>query len=234
MLQYLQFKSNPNSKNKFIVFRERKKKFDKKVKETYVSKRKSLGIFGLNASGKSKELKKLWEAKKEIWNKKNFIMISAKDSLSEWIHKNIRETDTIDFTEEHFEDFHEIGLSLDRELNKQYVKTQILVNKSNSAILFVDDLDSLSGKKLEIAKEMIRNSSQVIFTASSHLHINKTIASILKTKNIMELNLKTEASYDATNTVLAMFIISLFVTGNYELAMLVMAARFMSRPKATK
>ena len=70
MLQYLQFKSNPNSKNKFIVFRERKKKFDKKVKETYVPKQKSLAIYGLNASGKSKELKKLWESKKDIWSKK--------------------------------------------------------------------------------------------------------------------------------------------------------------------
>jgi SpoVK/Ycf46/Vps4 family AAA+-type ATPase len=231
MIQYLQVKAHHASKNKFIVFRERNKKFDKKVKETYIPKKDSLILYGMNASGKTKEIKKIWNAKKDIWSKDTFIWLSAGDSLSEWLHVNLRDKDTINYAENNHEEFREHGLSIDREINKQYVKLQILANKAKGAIIFIDDIDHLSGKKLEIAKDILRECKQYMITADNEHGIDKTLLNILKKKKAKEIDLTTEASYDATNVLVVMFIMTMFVTGQYELGALVMVARYMMKGK---
>jgi Cdc6-like AAA superfamily ATPase len=231
MLQYLQIKSHKNSQNKFIVFRERKKKFDKKVKETYVPKKDSLIIYGMNASGKTKEIKKVWAARKSVWNKDNFVWLAAGDSLTEWLHVNLRDTDSKKYIEENHTDFRDHGLNVEKEVNKQYVKLQILANKAKGSIIFIDDIDHLTGKKLEIAKDMMRTCKQFIITADNEHNIDKTIKNIMNQKKAKQLDLTTEASYDVTNALIATFIVTLFVTGQYELAMLVMAARYMTKGK---
>lgn len=231
MIQYLQVKAHHASKNKFMVFRERNKKFDKKVKETYIPKKDSLIIYGMNASGKTKEIKKIWKAKKEIWAKDTFIWIGAGESLSEWLHLNLRDIDRANYAEENHEEFRDSGLNVDKELNKQYVRLQVLVNKAKGAIVFIDDIDHLTGKKLEVAKDILRECKQYMVTADNETNIDKTLLNIIRKKKAKELDLTTEASYDATNILLAMFIVTLFVTGMYELGMLVMVARYMTKGK---
>jgi len=231
MIQYLQVKGHHASKNKFIVFRERNKKFDKKVKETYIPKRESLIVYGMNASGKTKEIKKIWNAKKDIWSKDTFIWLNAGDSLSEWLHVNLRELDKANYANEKFEEYQEHGLSIDKEINKQYVRLQILINKSKGAIVFIDDIDHLTGKKLEVVKDVMRECKQYMITADSEHTIDKTLLNIIRKKKAKEIDLTTEASYDATNMLIAMFIIVMFATGQYELGTLVMVARYMMKGK---
>jgi len=231
MIQYLQIKAHKASKNKFIVFRERNKKFDKKVKETYIPKKKCLAIYGMQASGKTKEIKKVWEARKKIWSRDIFITLSAGDSLSEWFHKNLKETDKNKYTEENYEEFEEQGINIDKEINKQYIKLHMLTNKSRNAIVFIDDIDNLTGKKLEVAKDILRECKQFVITAEDEINIDKTLRNIINKKETKEINLATDVSYDATNILIAVFILTLFVTGQQELAMLVMVARYMTKGK---
>ena len=231
MIQYLQLKKRSTSKNKFIVFREKAKKFDKKVKETYISKKQSLMLYGMSASGKTKEIQKIIKGKDEIWKDENFLILDAKNSISEWIQKNIKNTDLQDFGENKEEEFEELGLEIEKELNKQYVKIQMLIEKSKGAIVIIDDIDKLTGKKLEIAKDILRNSKQYIATAEDELSIHKTIKNIISKKSTKEISLSTDSSYDVTNVLIAMFMIALFVTGQSELAMLVMVARYMMKGK---
>jgi len=230
-MQFFQIKSHHASKNKFIVFREKNKKFDKKVKETYIPKKESLLIYGMNASGKTKEIKKIWNARKSIWTKDKFIYLNAGDSLSEWLHLNLRDLDSSEFAESQKDEYRDHGLNIDKEINKQYVKLQILVNKAKGSIVFIDDLDHLTGKKLELAKDILRNSKQFYATAEDENDIDKTIKNIIKQKKIKEISLKTDASYDATNAVIVMFIITMMATGQYELATLIMVARYIMKGK---
>ena len=213
-----------------MIFRERPKKYSKKLKETYVSKKKSLIITGLHASGKSKELKKIFENKESIFRQEKFVWISASNSLSDWF-TNIKKNDTKEFLESFNE---EERAEIEEDLKKQHIKIQNLINKTSQAVLFIDDIDYLQGKKKEIVKDLIKVSSIVVCTAKSIQEIDKTIISILDRKKYQEIELSSDQSYDATNIIFIVIILAMLATGNFELAALVMAGRFALKGKDTK
>ena len=234
-MQFFRIKKVKDKNFKSIIFRERKRKYEKET-DTYISKTKPIIIYGKAAAGKSKEIFKLWEQKNLIWDDKkfNFIWFSGTDSITEILHKNLTNEDNSKFSEDKFEEYLDFDIDLDDHINKQYIKLRILSEKSKKAILFMDDTDKLQGKKLEIAKELLRNSKNFVITATDEHSINKTIHHhVLKRKpSIIDLNSST--SYDATNIVFVIFILSLFTTGMYEMALLVMAGRFAMKGMGTK
>lgn len=234
-MQFFRIKKVKEKNYKSIIFRERKRKYDKE-NDTYISKRKPIIIYGKAAAGKSKELCKLWDQKDSIWDnsKFNFIWFSGTDSITEILHKNLTEEDNAKFSEDKYEEYLDFEIDLDEHINKQYIKLRILSEKAKSSILFLDDTDKLNGKKLEVAKELLRNSKNFIITATDEHNINKTIRHHVVKKNPTIIDLDTSTSYDATNIVFVVFILGLFTTGMYEMAMLVMAGRFAMKGMANK
>lgn len=234
-MQFFRIKKVKDKNFKSLIFRERKRKYEKET-DTYISKIKPIIIYGKAASGKSKELSKVWEQKNLIWdeNKYNFIWFSGTDSITEILHKNLTNEDSAKFSDEKLEEYLDFDIDLDEHINKQYIKLRILSEKSKSSILFMDDTDKLTGKKLEIAKELLRNCKNFIITATDEHNLNKTIRFMVIKKNPTIIDLNTSTSYDATNIVFVMFILGLFTTGLYEAAILVMAGRFALRGMANK
>jgi len=231
MIRYFQIKNQKGCKKKSLIFRERTKKYSKKLKETYVSKKKSLVITGLHAAGKSKELNKIFENKESIFRQEKFVRISATDSLSDWFINNIKKNDTKEFLESFNE---EERAEIEEDLKKQHIKIQNLINKTSKAVLFIDDIDHLQGKKKEIVKDLIKVSSIVVCTAKNIQEIDKTIVSILDRKKYQEIALSSDQSYDATNILFVVMILGMLVTGNFELAALIMAGRYALKGKDTK
>ncbi len=234
-MQFFRIKKVKDRNFKSLIFRERKRKYEKES-DTYISKVKPVIIYGKAAAGKSKEISKLWEQKQEIWDEKkySFIWFSGTDSITEILHKNLTDEDNAKFSEDKLEEYLDFDIDLDEHINKQYIKLRILSEKAKSSILFMDDTDKLTGKKLEIAKELLRNSKNFIITATDEHTINKTIRHMVTRKRPTLIDLNTSTSYDATNIVFVVFIISLFTTGMYEMAMLVMAGRFAMKGMGTK
>ena len=234
-MQFFRIKKVKDRNFKSLIFRERKRKYEKES-DTYISKVKPVIIYGKAAAGKSKEISKLWEQKQEIWDEKkySFIWFSGTDSITEILHKNLTDEDNAKFSEDKLEEYLDFDIDLDEHINKQYIKLRILSEKAKSSILFMDDTDKLTGKKLEIAKELLRNSKNFIITATDEHTINKTIRHMVIRKRPTLIDLNTSTSYDATNIVFVVFIISLFTTGMYEMAMLVMAGRFAMKGMETK
>jgi hypothetical protein len=234
-MQFFRIKKVKDRNFKSLIFRERKRKYEKES-DTYISKVKPVIIYGKAAAGKSKEISKLWEQKQEIWDEKkySFIWFSGTDSITEILHKNLTDEDNAKFSEDKLEEYLDFDIDLDEHINKQYIKLRILSEKAKSSILFMDDTDKLTGKKLEIAKELLRNSKNFIITATDEHTINKTIRHMVIRKRPTLIDLNTSTSYDATNIVFVVFIISLFTTGMYEMAMLVMAGRFAMKGMGTK
>jgi hypothetical protein len=234
-MQFFRIKKVKDRNFKSLIFRERKRKYEKES-DTYISKIKPIIIYGKAAAGKSKEISKLWEQKQEIWdqNKYNFIWFSGTDSITEILHKNLTDEDNAKFSEEKLEEYLDFDIDLDEHINKQYIKLRILSEKAKKSILFMDDTDKLTGKKLEIAKELLRNSKSFVITATDDHTINKTIRFQVLKKNPTIIDLNTSTSYDATNIVFVMFILGLFTTGMYEMAMLVMAGRFAMKGMGNK
>ena len=223
MVRYFRIKSRKDTSKKLIIFRERPKKYSKKVKETYISKKKNIIITGMHASGKTKELKKIFKNKESIFKQEKFVWISATDSLTDWFNQNLKKKDTVEFLESLSE---EEKIEVEENIKKQHIRIQNLINKTSKAVLFIDDIDRLQGKKKEVVKDLIKVSSLVICTAKSIQDIDKTIMAILHRKTYQEVSLSSEQSYDATNILFVVMILTMVIIGNYELAVLIMAGRY--------
>ncbi|EEF6598131.1 hypothetical protein FWO42_22090 [Salmonella enterica] len=225
MLHYFRFKKDGNCTK--ILLRKKKTIFDK-PKETYISKKSDILITGINASGKSKRLNSFLQNAKDLWKKEHVIFFHATDSLSEIFHRNLDnddETKRLIYGEN-------ANLNLENlDTSKNYLKIIALVEKSKNSTLIIDDLDKLNGKKLEMAKELLRNCKRFIATSKDEISLNKTIGGILKSrrKKLEIVSLSSKASIDATNALLVLFVLALFATGLYELALLVTAGRIAMR-----
>ncbi|HEF9827174.1 TPA: hypothetical protein SB195_001708 [Campylobacter coli] len=210
------------------MLRKKKTIFDK-PKETYISKKSDILITGINASGKSKRLNSFLKNAKDLWKKEHIIFFHATDSLSEIFHRNL---DNDDETKRLIYGNENANLNLENlDTSKNYLKIIALVEKSKNSTLIIDDLDKLTGKKLEMAKELLRNCKRFIATAKDENSINKTIGGILKgrRKRLEVIALSSKASLDATNALFVIFVLALFATGLYELALLVTAGRIAMR-----
>jgi len=145
MIKYFKFKKINETGNRALYIKEKKDIFDKNPKETYISKKGSLIIYGIEASGKSQKLKTIVNYADSIWQKETKIIFKASDSLSEILHKNLdgdEETQKLLIT-----DPHEIECVDDVvDVSKQYVKFEALVEKAKSSVLIIDDLDKITGK----------------------------------------------------------------------------------------
>lgn len=223
MVQYLRLKHNKNKTSKSILFRERNKVYSKRYKEQYVPKKNSILITGLESSGKSKMLLKLYEEKENVYPKsKGFILIKATDSLSDWF-RNIDEEDVNNYLDELEED--EVKI-IENDLKKQYMKIQILLNKCRNKILFVDDIDKVTGKKKEVMKDLLRASKIVIATSQDDKKMDKSIVNFFYKTEHTIIPLGTQNSYDATNYIFVTMLLAMVASGAYEVAAVVMMLRY--------
>jgi hypothetical protein len=229
MIKYFKFKKRPNG-HRQLYLKEKKDLFDKNPKETYISKKGSLIIYGIEASGKSQKLKTIVNMVDSLWKNETKIIFKATDSLSEILHKNLdddNETQKLLITNPH-----EIECVEDVvDVKKQYVKFEALVEKAKKSVLIIDDIDKITGKKLELTKDLVRNCKRYVVTAKGEDNINRTIRNIMfkRRMKISTVQLTSKASVDATNILFAIFILGLFVGGLPEAAMLVMAGRLATK-----
>jgi len=223
MIQYLRFKPNKNKTSKSILFRERNKVYSKKYKEKYIPKKNSILITGLEASGKSKMLLKLHEEKETIYPKaKGFLFIKCTDSLSDWF-RNFDVDDVQDYLD--ILDDEELKL-IENDIKKQYMKIQILINTAKDKIIFIDDIDMVSGKKKEVLKDILRVSKLVIATSKDDKKMDKNIVNFFYKNKHTVIPLGTQASYDATNYLFVLMLLVMVASGAYEVAAVVMMLRY--------
>lgn len=230
-MKYFKFKKQPNG-HRVLYLREKNNIYDK-PKETYISKKGSLMIFGIEASGKSHKLATIVRNADALWAKETKIMFKATDSLSEILHKNLdgdEETQKLLITDvSQIEDVEDLSELYD--VKKQYVKFEALSEKAKTSVLIIDDLDKVTAKKLELTKDLLRNCKRFVITAKSEESINRTLRNIMfkRKMKISKVQLTSKASVDATNILFGMFIVGLFVGGLPEVAMLVMAGRLLTK-----
>ena len=89
MIKYFKFKKINEDGNRALYLKEKKDIFDKYPKETYISKKGSLIIYGIEASGKSQKLRTIVNMVDSLWKNEIKIIFKATDSLSEILYKNL-------------------------------------------------------------------------------------------------------------------------------------------------
>ena len=221
-MKFKKAKSTRGTGTRFLVWAEKKRKWANKSKEKYISKKKSIIIEGLHASGKTREIEKIRRRSKEVWGNKTLIYIRATDSMADWFAKNLSKDDEQKLIEANKEDAETIIANI----KKQHIKIAQLTNKADGAVLLLDDIDKLIGKKKEIVKDLVRVSGVVVATASDYRDIDNTVERQLKNKGIEVLKMTSEASYDGTYILFAVFVLMLIAIGQPEMAMLIMAGRY--------
>ena len=223
MLKFLRFKKIPGRKYRSIIYRE-KYRYSNDMKERYISKKVSLLIYGLETSGKTRELNKIYNNKDIIFadlKKYKTIFIHSTDSLAEIFFNNLDSDDMQEYIlslEDNKQD------EAQKNINKQFIKTEALKFKAKKSFLFVDDIDKFTGKKLEILKSLVRNCKKVYATAQNDKAIHKTIYKIIENKGFTSINLKTTNSFDATNYVLIAMMVPFALSGQYPVVMMLLLA----------
>lgn len=227
-MKYFKFK-NKGDGNRVLYLREKKNMYDK-PKETYISKKGSLMIYGINASGKSHKLQTIIRNVDALWQKEDKIIFKATDSLSEILHKNLPNDKEVQQLLTCNIETHEEEIEL-IDIKKQYIKFEALMEKSKNSVLVIDDVDKVTGKKLELTKDLLRNCKRFVLTAKSEDSINRTLRNIIfkRKMNIATVQLTSKASVDATNILFAAMVLGLFASGLHEAAILIMAGRFVMK-----
>lgn len=230
-LKFLRLKKlNPNSDLRGIVLRERPRKFSKTCKETWITKKQSILITGLAASGKTRELEKLYSARNEIFPKDNFLKINSHESVGDWITKNLKDEILTQYIESQKDN--ELAYQyLSKNSKKQTVQLEALEYFASGSIIFIDDIDKMQGRKKEFLKQIVKNARLIIATAESAASIDKTVSAIFRQKNFTEIELNSSQSYDVTNASIIILILAMLATGQHELAALIMVARFAMKGK---
>jgi len=191
------------------------------AKDQYVSKKASILITGLHGSGKTRNLLKLYNNKEQVYRNRSTIFLKATESLSEMLHKNLTDEEKAKYYEK---------FGIDKKLqNKQFILIDILLKKAESSILFIDDIDKFTGKKLEVLKDLVRRSKQFIGTAKDEKEIDKTLIKDLEAKRYIKMQLSTKTAYDATFILFALFLVFLVATNNLDLAVLVMVGKYLMK-----
>lgn len=199
-----------------MMLRERLTK-QSKEKDTYISKKKSLLITGIEGAGKSKYIKRIWNKRKDIYrhHKDSFLFLNAHETISDYflnIADELIENGKIESSK---------GLTTT-------AKIEYITEYAKDGILIIDNLHKFSGRKLELIKELMRNCKLFVATTKDLRLINQTIQKDMAFK-YEELNLKSTESKDATNIIIFAFIIFLFISGQPELALLVLLIKVGSR-----
>lgn len=230
-MKYFKFKKIGEN-NRALYLREKKNIYDK-PKETYISKKGSLMIYGINASGKSHKLQTIVRNVDELWKKETKIIFKATDSLSEILYKNLdddEETQKLLITSPHAVDADGEEVEV-IDVKKQYIKFDALMEKAKKSVLIIDDVDKLTGKKLELTKDLLRHCKRFVLTSKSEDSINRTLRNIIfkRKMKISVVQLSSNASVDATNILFAMMILGLFAAGLEQAAVLVMVGRYIMK-----
>jgi len=217
MYKFLRFKRKKNN-TVSIILRQRYRKFGKE-KDTYIRKQ-SLIIEGIEGAGKTRYLNKIYSLRNKIYKqlakKHHFLYISNTEGISgifDKIHEKL-----IEFFDYEEEDLKRLKVSKKIELIEEY---------TNNNIVFIDNMDRFTGRKLELLKVLIRDCKLMVGTVKNMNQLNRTIKDGLKKHEIQILNLKSNVSVDATNVLFIMFLLTLLITGNFELAALIMAGKLV-------
>lgn len=196
-------------------------KFGQVQTETTISKKKNILITGDHDSGKTKSLLKLYDHALDVWGgqakAKGKLYLDYLQPIGEWYdHENLAE-------------WYASKQSGDWKKLKNYEKAKLLPQfcKEKRVILFLDNADKLTGRKLDIAKQCILSAKITVCTVQAENRLSPSIRRVLLSRDPQFLRLSSEVAYDATNVLLWSFIAVCVSAGMWEVAFILGGMKVM-------
>lgn len=196
------------------VVRVRARKFGPVASETVLSIRRDLAIYGAAQAGKTRWLAKMHEGAAAIWSKDRPVLhLRALDPLGAWAEdpRVIADNDT--------------AAAQDAQ-RRPWVKLRgferlaalvTWVEKVRTVLIF-DDVHLLNGRKADIARQLIAGCSLIVYSATEPQRIPMSLRTLLQRREPQEVNLNSEAAYDASGVFFWFLILLTAMAGAWPVA----------------
>jgi hypothetical protein len=194
------------------------------ITEKSISVKKPILICGRAASGKTRWLKRMIVNAPQIWTKLTapVIYLEANEAVTEW-----REQDPIvEWWKKS---------NPDKEWRKipNPKKNKVLLDyvSQNWTIIFADNIDRLTGRKLDLVKEMLKESKSKIWICSAvaENRINPSLRNFIIKSNPQTFTLNSPVAYDATNALTILACVIFVIIGWFQVAIILAGMRMAAR-----
>lgn len=195
------------AKKRVPIVRERGRKYGPILEERVLSVRKDILITGPNASGKTRWLAKLGEHADEIWVGREKIYLRAMEPLQRW-YEDPRVAKSV------------AGAGRDWSRLKAYERADALIAwiKETKAVVIMDDVHKLAGRKLDIAIQLGRECGRFIVGAFAENSIPMSLRMLIERRDPQRITLASDAAYDVTNLAMWLAILTALSAGAWQLA----------------
>jgi hypothetical protein len=231
-MKFITIKKRGTRKNKTpaaaVYYIEKTNKFGDVISQIPIRNSKDILIIGQAASGKTRYLNRLNERASEVWKRKyQPVYISARMALADWVNnKDVALWWNSKLNEE--TEWKKLNQTEKASAMKDYLS-------ETRAILFVDNLDILTGKKLEIVKGFLVAASIFVGTTTDEGRISASLRFEVLQREPQMIRLASETAYDATPILFWLLMLTLLVMGAYEAAIALGVVSALGRGKgATK
>lgn len=190
------------------IVRVKTKKFGAVLEERWLSVKRDVMVIGANASGKTRWLMRLAAQAGSVWRNKPAIFLRAVNPVGSWT----ADPRVIEYTEKE--------TKLPWAKLKCWERTEWLIKwaESTKAVVIIDDVHTLAGRKLDIALRLVRVAGVVVTGASQENRIPINLRMSLLARDPQIESLKTEAAYDVTSVFMWLVLLCAMFAGAWQLA----------------
>lgn len=192
------------------VYRVRHRKYGPVIHEQALRRTQDIAIFGAHGAGKSRWLAKLAGGAAEVWPGRQSATVRAVDPLAIWTEQPAVQA------------WHDSlgGCPQRWDKLRQSDRVEVLVKWCSEvrAVILVDDMHRLSGRKADIVGRLIEGAGIVVYSAAEEARIPMSLRLQLGRRHPQVLRLDSSAAYDYTGALVWILCILAAAAGAWPVA----------------
>ena len=207
-----------------MSFVEKEVKRGKIISQYLIKKRHSILVCGKASSGKTRWLRRVADISPEFWRKSTCppLLLSADDPIAHWREKD----EIIEWwnNENPDKEWRKLSSHRKNKLILDYVS-------KNWVVVLIDNADRLTGRKLDIIKEILTESQSKIFVCSAvaENRINPSLRNLIIKSRPQTFTLNSPVAYDITNPLVGIACIFFVIIGWYPAAIALGGMRMLGK-----
>lgn len=172
------------------LHRVRARKFGPVIHERVLRRTQDIAIYGPPGAGKSRWLSKLAGGAAEVWPGRQAATLRAVDPLGQWTEQPAAEA---------WHDSKEDAARPWAKL-KAHERVEVLVSWCDEvgAVLIVDDMHKLTGRKADVMGRLIAGAHVVVYTSANEARLPMSLRLMLARRQPQVVELSSTAAYDYT------------------------------------
>jgi len=198
---------------------EKARKFGRVIHEQKISVRRDVLLTGAHQAGKSRYLARMHAQAAGIWRDRPALLIRCINPLAHWLEHGPAKEYAIE----------RFGRPWARIRSWERVEALVDWVREHKPVLLIDDAHMLTGRKLDVALQLLNAAPLVVVTASEEARLAVSFRMALDRRKPQRIHLKSDAAYDITPYVVWMIALTALVAGSWELGAAVAGLNLLGR-----